>query len=186
MSLNDVVRTASSNEWNFAERINDVKPTSNIMKEMPRRISSQSTALHKFVVPCVFVLVSIFLIVFARETTGGPPNLIASVALRLMFLPFVVVVFWFFAPLKTVSLVGENLCVSNYRTEITVPLSEVLDVREIVLTEPRRVTIYLRNRTEFGKKIVFLAPYRFFAVWTPHPLVDELILLAASSKQGTD
>ena len=74
-----------------------------------------------------------------------------------------------------------NLYVSNYRKEITVPISEIEEVREFLLSEPRRVTIRLRNPTEFGQNIRFLATYRAFAFLSPHPIVDELTQMAYRS-----
>lgn len=80
--------------------------------------------------------------------------------------------------LKKVSIDDHNLYVSNYRTEITIPITEITDVREFLFSEPRRVTIHLRNPTEFGSKIIFLATYRAFAFLSPHPIVDELIQMS--------
>ncbi len=77
--------------------------------------------------------------------------------------------------LKKVSVDDRNFYVSNYRTEITIPISEIAHVGEFLFSEPRRVTIKLHHATEFGDKIVFLATYRAFAFLSPHPVVDELV-----------
>lgn len=144
-----------------------------------RRISSAFTFPYKYLLPAVY---AIGLIVFffwpgTRFPTGDRmwmwffPLVIAAVVLTLIG-------FW---PIKRV-LIDENsrrLYVSNYRREIAIPFSEIADVTEFKLSDPRRITIHLRNETEFGKKIIFLGTYRFAGVWAgPHPVVKELQDLA--------
>lgn len=88
---------------------------------------------------------------------------------------------WLYWPLKQVSIYGDKLYVSNFRREIAVPISEIVDVRgNILAREPQRVTIYLRNPTEFGSKIIFIAQHRWFGGWSTHPIVDELLSLAST------
>jgi hypothetical protein len=84
---------------------------------------------------------------------------------------------WLAWGLKWVAIDAPNkrLYVSNYRKEIAIPFSEIVDVTEFILSDPRRITIHLRTETEFGKKIVFLGTYRFGG-WLAgsHPIVKEL------------
>jgi hypothetical protein len=97
----------------------------------------------------------------------------------LVFVPlFLIYIFWLCVPLKKVSVANNTLYVSNYRKEIAVPLSEIADVRGNRFTEPQRVTIYLRQPSEFGSKIVFMAKHRIFSFYSVHPVVDELKAMA--------
>ena len=133
---------------------------------MPRRISTLLTFPYKFISP-IFLVFWLFVVMEARD---------------LVFLVFGVLIFgfnvWLSWGLKKISIDDNNLYVSNYRREITIPITEIDDVREFILSEPRRVTIHLKNPTEFGQKIIFLATYRWFAFLSPHPIVDELTQLA--------
>ena len=94
---------------------------------------------------------------------------------NIAFLFYTLLLFW---PLKKVVIDDNNLYVSDFHTEITIPFSEIERVSEFVLSEPRRVTIRLKNPTRFGRKIVFLATYRAFAFFSSHPIVSELRELA--------
>lgn len=140
---------------------------------MPRRISSSLTFFYKF---ASFPLVAVWLIFFALfGAIDDPGGAIPFAVFGLMIAGFWIWMSW---KLKKVSIDDRNLYVSNYRTEVTVPITDIEDVREFLLSEPRRVTIYLKQPTEFGSKIVFLATYRAFAFLSPHPIVDELIQMS--------
>ncbi|HRI02761.1 MAG TPA: hypothetical protein PLL77_03365 [Pyrinomonadaceae bacterium] len=72
--------------------------------------------------------------------------------------------------------------VLNSRKEVSIPFSEIDDVSESIFSDPRRITIKLRNPTEFGQKIAFLGTYRFGGIFAgPHPIVAELQALAAQA-----
>jgi len=143
-------------------------------------ISSRLTFFHKFIVP-VGVFLSLIDILFRsdfrRIDPNTPPYFIPIMAATVWML-------WLGWPLKKVSIFGDKLYVSNFRKEVVVPISEIVNVRGNILTEPQRVTIYLRNETEFGRKIVFIAKYRWFSFWSKHPVVDELLQMARSQTEN--
>ena len=91
-----------------------------------------------------------------------------------------VFIYWLCIRLKEVSVDDDFLYVSNYRKEIAIPLSEIYDVTENVWVNIHPVTIHLRSPSEFGDKIVFMPTTRFFAFFSPHPVVNELKELARS------
>lgn len=120
---------------------------------MPRRISSLATFFYKFILPVIFVVSLINLVFYSFRPTAefdAPSRKIAFGA----FL-FLVFTLWMYYRIKKVSIDKNNLYVSNYRKEITIPLSEITEVREFFWSEPRNVIIHIRNRTEFGDKIRF-------------------------------
>ena len=146
-----------------------------------QQISSRFTFLHKFLIApgCVLGLLNMWI----SSTWGADPRMEPS----FFYVLSIVLTAWFFWlgwPLKKVSIYGDKLYVSNYRREIAVPLSDIDDVRGNVFTDPQRVTIYLRNETEFGSKIVFLATHRRFSFWSTHPIVDELRYLATKQQSS--
>lgn len=57
--------------------------------------------------------------------------------------------------LKRVSIEGDKLLVSNYFTEIEIPLSEVEHVDGPDWSSLRRITLVLRKPSKFGEEIVF-------------------------------
>jgi hypothetical protein len=87
---------------------------------------------------------------------------------------------WLLAPLKKVRIDGTSLYVSNYRREITVPLSEIESVSENWWMNHHPVTIHLRHETPFGRRITFIPQFRLQLFWRSHPIVAELRALAGN------
>jgi hypothetical protein len=83
---------------------------------------------------------------------------------------------------KEVSVDEEYLYVSNYIKEITIPLSEIVDVTENRWLNTHPVTIHLKSPSEFGDEIVFMPTIRFFGLFGSHPVVSELKRLARSKR----
>ena len=146
---------------------------------MKRRLSSFQTILVKIVMPVVWLPLLGFLDVttFAVKGANEAPEwillgmLVASSAL----------VYWYGIRLKVVSVDDNFLYVSNYLKEISIPLSDIYDVTENFWINNHPVTIHLKSPSEFGDKIVFMPTTRFFAMFSSHPVVNELKELARSS-----
>ena len=143
-----------------------------------RRISSAFTFPYKYLLPAGYVLGFLSFLVWGPPFPPGDRMWMWLVPLVIAAAILTIAGFW---PIKRV-LIDENsklLYVSNYRREIAVPFSEIVDVTEFKWNDPRRITIHLRNECEFGKKIVFLGTYRFGGAWAgSHPVVKELQNLA--------
>ena len=69
---------------------------------------------------------------------------------------------------------------SNYRKEISVPLSEISDVTENRWVNMHPVTIHFRRDTAFGQRVMFMPAVRPFAFFSSHPVVAELKRLAGN------
>lgn len=147
-----------------------------------KQISSRLTFFHKFILPLWFILGVTDILYWSGNTRKIGPDT-EPYFLPLMLIGFCIWTLWLGWPLKKVSIFGDKLYVSNFRKEIAVPISEIVNVRGNILTDPQRVTIYLRNETEFGSKIRFIAKYRWFACWTKHPIVNELLDMAGSQTE---
>lgn len=89
-------------------------------------------------------------------------------------------IYWSCIRLKEVSVDDDFLYVSNYLKEISIPLSNIYDVTENVWINIHPVTIHLSSPSEFGDKIIFMPKTRFFALFSSHPVVKELKVLARS------
>jgi hypothetical protein len=61
--------------------------------------------------------------------------------------------------LKSVSINGDLLIVSNYFKEIRIPISSIDAVSGPDISSLRRITLRLKEPTEFGVKIVFTAGF---------------------------
>jgi hypothetical protein len=84
--------------------------------------------------------------------------------------------------LKVVSVDEEFLYISDYHKEIAAPLTEVIRVSEITWLNQCPVTIHLARPCEFGRKIAFMPPVRFFSFFEPEPVAKELRELARQSR----
>jgi hypothetical protein len=95
-----------------------------------------------------------------------------------------VFIYWGGVRLKKVSVDDNFLYVSNYLKEISIPLSEIYDVTENVWLSVHPVTIHLNSPSEFGDKIVFMPPQRYFTFFSSHPVVNELKELSRSKNMA--
>ena len=77
------------------------------------------------------------------------------------------------------------LYVSDNETEIRIPISKIVQVRQTVVMRLMydHVVIILDSPSEFGQKIVFFPEKRFPDISEPHPTVGELNRLIHSYRQ---
>ncbi|HWZ43614.1 MAG TPA: hypothetical protein VNW97_09050 [Candidatus Saccharimonadales bacterium] len=83
-------------------------------------------------------------------------------------------IWWSCMRLKRVRMDDRALYVSNYKTEIIVPLSNVAEVTENRWINIHPVTIKFYSETGFGSQIVFMPKARPFGLWFSHPVVGEI------------
>lgn len=83
-------------------------------------------------------------------------------------------IWWACIRLKRVRMDANALYISNYRTDIVVPLANVSDVTENRWVNIHPVTIHFHSDTEFGSQVVFMPKVRWFGGWRPHPVVAEI------------
>jgi hypothetical protein len=149
---------------------------------MVRQISSRLTFFYKFILPGVFVIaiIGIGSEYFTRWESSGRSE---TIWMTIWPVGLMIVSIVFLLRINKVYVDEKNLYVSDYRIDATIPVSNIARVSEFFFSEPRRITIHFKQPTAFGRKVVFLAPYRFGPLTglTSHPLVAELRELIASS-----
>jgi hypothetical protein len=161
-----------------------------IIEKPMRDLSSKWTWFYKFALPTLWIGLFAYstLIMFIASDSWGARD---SRELGWVFLGLTVLgtlfLYWSCIRLKRVRLRGDVLVISNFETEIEVPLRDVDRVSGSLLVNPELVWLRFRRPTEFGTKVVFMPPIRFFHGFTRHPLVEELqeMLNAASGNVGT-
>src|SRR5881409_246355 len=77
-------------------------------------------------------------------------------------------IWWSCIRLKRVRMDDKALDISNYSTEIAVPLVNVAQVSENRWVNIHPVTIEFHAATEFGSRVVFMPKVRWFAFWSSH------------------
>ena len=148
-----------------------------------RTISSGQTILVKFIFPVVWIggfgLGTMALWLAPLHARGGAPPPEMKWLFLAVWIAGSAFVLWLSAGLKRVRLDEETIYISNYVSEISVPLGLIEEVTENRWINIRPVTIQFRHPTEFGDKISFMPKTRVFWPWNPNPLVAELQALAA-------
>lgn len=124
--------------------------------EIPRELSSRGTIFLKFAAPTIS-----WFGVISEDPAMFWMALVCSVVATVVL-----------GRLKRVRVWGGKLLVSNYFSEIAVPLQEVESVSGYVGQD--MIVVRFRMPTSFGRKIRFLGPVLRFHPWTWHPAVSEL------------
>jgi len=146
----------------------------------PRTLSIRSTFYMKFILPILWigaftaVTLSLFLSPESwRYANGDDPGGLKWVFLFMTLLGTAVFgSVWM--PLKRVRMDDGSLYISNYLTEVIVPLANVAEVTESRWLGNHPVTIHFRSATRFGSRVTFMPKIRWFYFWPPHPVVEEI------------
>ena len=147
----------------------------------PRTLSSAQTFLMKVIFPPFwiggFALATITLFLSPgswHDARGGA----LDPDTKWFFLLATIVgggfIWWSCVRLKRVRMDDKALYISNYSTEIAVPLVNVAQVSENRWINIHPVTIEFHAGTEFGSRVVFMPKVRWFAFWSSHPVVEEI------------
>jgi len=139
-----------------------------------RRLSSLQTFTNKYILPALWPFVCGFSLKVLPEVWDY------SSLFGLIMIGFwsgsSYGIYWNALKLKRVRVDYQNLYVSNYFKEISIPLSEILDVRQTRWANP--ICIQLRSPSEFGDKILFMPTGRLTPLGK-HPVIAKLRELAS-------
>ena len=149
---------------------------------MQRTLSSAQTFFTKFITPVLCLAAFCALTFIYLNTPGGLRTRSGApipAGLQMLFVPVLALllayVCWYCVRLKRVRIDPEALYISNFQTEIRVPLRDVSDVSENRWIKLHPITIRFTRETEFGNSVVFMPKARWFGGWSPHPVVAELV-----------
>jgi hypothetical protein len=157
-----------------------------------RHLSSAQTFFMKFVFPVIWIggfsfgTLSLFLVGAQFQNNRGqqpPPEMkwlfLVATAMGTAF------IYWTCMRLKRVDMDAQNLYISNYLTDETVPLENVETVTENRWINIHPVTIRFREPTQFGERIVFMPKIRWAPSWYSHPVVQEILEAIKLAETGT-
>jgi len=151
-----------------------------------RRISSRTTFWYKWVFPIVW-----FGALAAFAGTALLTNALHDPVqfLPVIILPVLMAVVGYVIMRKLVfDLVdevwddGSSLIIRNRGEEDRVALSNIMNVSYSPLINPPRVTLTLRQPSNFGSEISFSAPVRFLP-FAKSPLIEDLILRVDAARR---
>jgi hypothetical protein len=143
-----------------------------------RTISSAYTFWMKYVFPCLWIPGfggGAFILWFdlARGKHGELPPVGMKYAFATIWVLGTTFILWIALRIKRVQMDGANLYVSKWFQEITIPLRAIVKVTEIKWIKGHPVTIYFKEATACGDKVMFLPTLRL-RFWYQHPIVAEL------------
>lgn len=148
---------------------------------MATTLSSRWTPFYKFVIPLLVVGgigTSTVMTYLHPEPQKMPPGLGPDQAWILMAVVAVIAIalmWWALGRLVRVELDDDDLIISNYRTEIRVPLENVAKISGPSRSNPQRYTLTFEEPTDLGRTVAFMPPI----AWTLRRMTerDEVIEL---------
>ena len=145
-----------------------------------RTLSSAWTFWAKFLLPAIWISAFGYVTVL---WSGGPPQ--TKFVFLVVWIVGTTSILWVYAGLKRVRVDERQLYVSNYIEEIHIPFSAITEVKQNRWINPRPITIYFRDATQFGDKVTFM-PKQRIQFWSVDPVVNELKQLAGLVAPGPD
>jgi len=124
-----------------------------------------------------FGIGTLLLFLRSADANGNPPPEHVKWQFLVLWLAGTGFIWWGCVRLKRVRVDDALLYISNYRREITVPLSQIRTVAENRWINIHPVTIEFWVPTAFGERIVFMP--QAASLFTSHPVVGELQSLVA-------
>ena len=155
-------------------------------QNMRRILSSRITFGYKFLFPVLWITgfglgtLALWLGKVKWSATQSNPEFLRWQFL-IMWLAGASFIIWLSRRIKHVEIDENDLYVSDYFSDVTIPLTEISRITESRWTSPKTVTIHLRHHTPAGSKIVFLPKHRF-AWQISHPIVAELNEIATQAR----
>lgn len=139
---------------------------------MRRTLSSAETFLIKYVFPIVWIGGFGFGTLGAFHD-GGSSSSWMRWQFLIMWIAGAAFISWFACRIKRVQTDDQSLYISDYFSEVMIPLTEVADVTESRWSRPPTVTIRFRSPTAAGTRVVFVPKLKLF-LWSSHPVIAEL------------
>jgi hypothetical protein len=136
-----------------------------------RRISSRVTPFYKIGImgfASLWLLISVVDAALSQHFSGF--DLLFPIA----GVGFVFAAYLFVGRAMAVELRDDVFVVSTRSRTVEIPIRDVEDVGGSRFSRPERMWLDLRRPSEFGSRIHFLPPQRWFNVFSQHPLVAEL------------
>lgn len=153
---------------------------------MRRTFSSGQTFVMKYVFPVVWIggfglgTLGLWLGAF-HDRDGGPPPSWMRWQFLIMWIGGAAFIIWFARRIKRVQADDQSLYVSDYFSEVLIPLTEIADFTESRWLRPRTVTIHFRSPTAAGERVVFIPKLRLFQ-FSSRPVIAELQTLCERAR----
>jgi hypothetical protein len=155
---------------------------------MRRTVSSARTFFMKWVFPALWIVgFGLGACALWCDALHGPNGVPPPEWMKWLFLAAWLIgsgfILWLCGRIKRVQVDDEALHVSNYLSEVCIPLTEASHFTESHWSNPPTVTIHLRSLSPYGERVVFIPKFRWIALGA-HPVVGELQTLCDRARSG--
>jgi hypothetical protein len=151
-----------------------------------RRLSSSYTYFYKRIFPWLwFGFLAVIELVVMYASWGRRASVLPSLIGPVLIGPAFMAMLGFVLYRKLIAdlvdevwLASDMLLVKNRGDEISVGLRDIVNVNAVSVTNPRRITLMLRNATRLGQHISFMPAIQsgsFVSSFKPDPIASELI-----------
>lgn len=147
---------------------------------MRQVISSDWTLVFKLLVPLFSIGISLFLLLLLLYYPSG--SHLDGIMVTLIAIGATTFFCWFGVRLKQVRIDGENMYVAGFFKEISIPLTIISSVSDFHGGSP--VIVRLKEKSEFGRTILFAAKWQLVLPWEHHPILGELRKLIKASQNN--
>jgi hypothetical protein len=163
-----------------------------------RELSSKRTIIFKCVIPVMTILTGCAILTVCLFWVFNEPLLsqylphMNDKPIDKIFLPF----FGFMCVLigaagltrhKRVFLDDSTIIVSNYLTDVRIPITDIATVKQVTFKHPYYIAVEFTHETHFGRRITFLPHWQRSSRWFKPPeysVVTELQQLIAMAKRS--
>jgi hypothetical protein len=136
-----------------------------------QRISSRATPFYKI---GIMGFASLWLLIAVVTSAHSQPFSGFDLLLPIAGVGFVFATYLFVGRAMEVEFREDVFLVSTRSRTVAIPIGDVEDVGGSRFSNPERMWLDLRRPSEFGSRIHFLPPQRWFNLFSQHPLVAEL------------
>ena len=141
-----------------------------------RRISSRLTFFTKRVLPAAWFSFLAYVVVamLTSDSSAGSRAFVLLILAAIAAFGYIVMKKLVLDVVDEVWDAGHELMIRDKGVEDHIPLSAIMNISYVTVTNPPRVTLSLRQPALLGKEITFLAPSRLIP-FARSPIVDDLI-----------
>jgi hypothetical protein len=140
------------------------------------RLTTWSTTYWKYAFPTTWITVlGGFNVAMWLDLIGSPTPMPVKVAILGMWSVFSPFFIWYSRQMRHVWKDEDHLIVRPHGSDVRIPLSEIVEVRESRFRRVKEITIELRRDLPgVGRKIMFPAPFAWQKPGSDHPLVTRI------------
>ena len=152
---------------------------------MGRELSSKASFIHRTLVPIALIAGAALSLWQISKMMDAGGQFRVPVILALAVSAGMIALAWFLSRAKRVWLENDRLIVVGFSETAIYPLKEIHKVAATRFWNPERIRIHVRTPLGEDEAFFFYPPIRWFKLWSPHPIAEEIRQLAHAAVSPT-